>query len=92
MMEMDSADTSSDLPPPNALPSSGLRFDFGRQPRELIKQLQQGEGPLADHINAALNRARTTLGAGSDDEIVPVIVLYRHVERDYKIHSSPVRL
>ena len=79
------------LPAPKALPSSGLHFDLGRQSRENIRQLQQGEGPLADHINAALNEARLALGAASDDEIVPVIVLYRHVENDYKIYSAPVR-
>jgi hypothetical protein len=66
-------------------------LDLGCQSREDIELLGRGEGNLTTHICAAAGEARQSLGISPDKEIVPVVLLYRRVERDYKVIYLPVR-
>ena len=62
-----------------------LVIKFGRQRRRQIKQLKRGDGLLAQHVQAAVDRRRAELGIDGDAEIVPVVVLYRREEPDYVV-------
>ena len=53
--------------------SSPIVLDIGKQSRKRIKELSQGEGPLAEEIFAAIREAR---GEVDEQKILPVVVLY----------------
>ena len=52
---------------------------------EDVRLLQMGQGRLAEHIDGVVNQARQELQIGPEKEIVPIILLYRYVERDYTV-------
>lgn len=80
-------DREREFPAPvtTPLPNVGLVVDLGGQRRKEIKRLKRGEGALAQHIQAALEEARRSLGIDDETEVVPVVLLYREPSPDYRI-------
>jgi hypothetical protein len=60
----------------------GLFIELGGQEREEITRLKRGTGALTRQIQAAIDRWREELGIDTGTEVVPVVLLYRHGERD----------
>jgi hypothetical protein len=77
------------LPSATPLPNIGLLVDLGRQSREQITRLKQGEGPLTHQIQTAITSSREQLEIDPDAEIIPVVLLYRRAKPDYVVITLP---
>jgi hypothetical protein len=88
----DAQQTSGSSQPGLLLPvrilNIGLLMEMGKQCRKHIKRLKRGGGRLNAQIEAALDDARKELGIDPLAEIVPIVILYRYLERDYVVSSS----
>jgi hypothetical protein len=73
------------LPTVTPLPNIGLLVELGRQRGKEIRQLKEGDGPLTWQIEAAVTSWRKELGINADAEVVPVVLLYRELEKDYVV-------
>ena len=72
------------------LSEAGVLVELGDLRRKQVKRFRRGEGPLAAHIQAAVEQQRQELGIDAAAEIVPVILLYRESKADYVV-LTPVR-
>jgi len=59
-----------------------ILIDMGRVRRKRIKQLKQGEGPLIDEVQDAVEALKKQLGDElSDAKVVPVILVYKEKKK-----------
>jgi hypothetical protein len=84
-MPMDEREPELPAPATTPVPNIGLVVDLGGQRRKAIKRLKRGEGALAQHIQAAAEEARRSLGIDDQTVVVPVVLLYHEPKPDYRI-------
>ena len=67
---------------PESTAASPIVIDLGKAKRKRIKQLERGEGPLAEEVRQAVEQVGAGLGAEADGKVlVPVVLLYRRKPR-----------
>jgi hypothetical protein len=84
---MEDSNPEFPAPAPTSLPNVGLVVDLGKQGRKAVKRLKRGEGALAEHIQAAVEEARRSLGIDEEAEVVPVVLLYHEPKPEYRVTS-----
>jgi hypothetical protein len=72
--------------------TSPIVVDLGKTHKKNILQLYSGAGPLADDVHQAMRRVRASAGSRQADRIfVPVVVIYKSLERDQGESVNVVR-
>ena len=68
-------DTTQPDDAPTSLPM--IVIDLGNRGRKKIKQLKEGEGPLMQEVEEAIEEVREQLGEEATDQgLLPVVLLY----------------
>lgn len=63
---------------------------LGKTKKRKIKKIKRGGGPLLDHVDDAVDYARSSMGDSAKDKVfVPVVLIYRQKESKPKSNGHP---